>query len=158
MNVTTIRRPSAWIPVAMSVAALAIVLVHVARFGVAREADEGTAAHVWQILMAGQLPIIAWFARRLRLRIREYSLGSMSCTGVSEPSIAAFKTRTSSFCQRSAMAPASLPMPSPSVRSTGAIVAVPPAEWIRHRHQSELPLPQRTPVLVPRPALQYRPA
>ncbi|PYI92050.1 MAG: hypothetical protein DME97_11420 [Verrucomicrobia bacterium] len=64
MNVTTIRRPTAWIPVAMSVAALATVLIHIVRFGVAREADEGTAAHLWQILMAGQLPIIAFFAIR----------------------------------------------------------------------------------------------
>jgi hypothetical protein len=62
MNVTTIRRPTAWVPVAMSVTALAIVVIHIARFGVAREADEGTAAHLWQILMAGQLPIIAFFA------------------------------------------------------------------------------------------------
>jgi len=45
----------------MSLAALATVLIHIVRFGVAREADEGTAAHLWQILMAGQLPIIALF-------------------------------------------------------------------------------------------------
>ena len=64
MNVTTVRRPTAWIPVAMSVAALATVLIHIARFGVAREADEGTSAHLWQILMAGQLPVIAFFAIR----------------------------------------------------------------------------------------------
>jgi hypothetical protein len=62
MDGTTIKRATAWIPVAMSTAALAIVLIHIARFGVAREADEGTAAHLWQILMAGQLPIIAFFA------------------------------------------------------------------------------------------------
>jgi hypothetical protein len=48
----------------MSLAALATVLMHIARFGTAREVDEGTAAHLWQILMAGQLPIIAWFAIR----------------------------------------------------------------------------------------------
>ena len=46
----------------MSLGALAIVLIHVARFGPAREVDEGTSAHLWQILMAGQLPIIAFFA------------------------------------------------------------------------------------------------
>jgi len=46
----------------MSLAALAIVLIHVIRFGPAREADEGTSAHLWQMLMAGQLPIIAFFA------------------------------------------------------------------------------------------------
>jgi hypothetical protein len=28
----------------------------------ARQADEGTAAHLWQLLMAGQLPVIAFFA------------------------------------------------------------------------------------------------
>jgi hypothetical protein len=62
MSISTMKRPSAWIPVAMSLMALAIVLIHIARFGTAREADEGTAAHLWQILMAGQLPIIAFFA------------------------------------------------------------------------------------------------
>jgi hypothetical protein len=62
MNITTLRRPTAWLPVTMSLVALATVLIQIARFGVAREADEGTAAHLWQILMAGQLPIIALFA------------------------------------------------------------------------------------------------
>jgi hypothetical protein len=38
------------------------VLAHIALFGTAREADEGTAAHIWQLLMAGQVPIVAWFA------------------------------------------------------------------------------------------------
>jgi hypothetical protein len=43
---------------------LATVLVHVAIFGAVREADEGTAAHIWQILMAAQVPIVAFFALR----------------------------------------------------------------------------------------------
>ena len=55
-------KPSALLPLAMSFAALATVLVHITVFGIAREADEGTAAHIWQILMAGQLPIVAFFA------------------------------------------------------------------------------------------------
>ena len=62
MDATLLRRPSAVIPVAMSVAALATVFGYAAMFGVARQADEGTAAHVWQLLMAGQVPVIAWFA------------------------------------------------------------------------------------------------
>ena len=45
----------------MSLAALALVLGHAAIFGIAHEADEGTAAHGWQILMAAQLPIVAFF-------------------------------------------------------------------------------------------------
>ena len=40
-----ISKPSAFLPVVMSFAALAVVLFHVAIFGAAREADEGTAAH-----------------------------------------------------------------------------------------------------------------
>lgn len=58
---TLIKKPSAYLPVAMSLLALATVFVHVARFGVAPEADEGTAAHVWQLLMGSQVPIIAFF-------------------------------------------------------------------------------------------------
>jgi hypothetical protein len=57
-----IRQPSAFLPVAMSLVALTLVLGHVALFGVVHEADEGTAAHIWQILMAVQVPIIAFFA------------------------------------------------------------------------------------------------
>jgi len=57
-----IRQPSAFIPLAMSLTALTLVLAHIAIFGSAREADEGPTAHLWQILMAGQLPVLAFFA------------------------------------------------------------------------------------------------
>ena len=56
------KQPSAFLPMAMSLAALALVLVHLAIFGVVREADEGTAAHLWQLLMVGQVPVVAYFA------------------------------------------------------------------------------------------------
>jgi hypothetical protein len=46
----------------MSFAALCLVVGHTIFFGAAREADEGTAAHLWQLLMAGQIPVIAFFA------------------------------------------------------------------------------------------------
>ena len=52
-----VRQPSALLPLAMSLAALALVLGRVAIYGVAREADEGAVAHLWQLLMAGQLPV-----------------------------------------------------------------------------------------------------
>jgi hypothetical protein len=61
---TMIKRPSAFIPVVMSFTGLAVVLVHIMMSGVARQADEGTAAHLWQLLMAAQLPIVAFFAIR----------------------------------------------------------------------------------------------
>ena len=60
-NVSPIKQPSAWLPIAMSSVALALVLGHVAMFGVVREADEGAAAHIWQLLMAAQVPVIAYF-------------------------------------------------------------------------------------------------
>ena len=62
MSVSPMKQPSALLPIAMSIAALALVLGHVALFGVVHEADEGTAAHLWQLLMAGQLPVVAYFA------------------------------------------------------------------------------------------------
>jgi hypothetical protein len=63
MNLLTVMKlPSALLPVAMSLAALATVLGHVAIFGVVREADEGTPAHVFQLLLIAQLPVVAFFA------------------------------------------------------------------------------------------------
>ncbi|MGD0310185.1 MAG: hypothetical protein ABSC02_12980 [Acidobacteriota bacterium] len=59
---TMLKQPSAFLPVAMSFAALATVLAHVVMFGVVREADEGTAAHIFQLLMAAQVPVVAFFA------------------------------------------------------------------------------------------------
>lgn len=64
VDVSTLRRPSALIPPAMSAAALGVVAGHVALFGTARQADEGAAAHLWQLLLAGQLPVIAFFVLR----------------------------------------------------------------------------------------------
>jgi hypothetical protein len=61
VNVSLIKQLSAYLPLAMSLAALTLVLGHGAVYGVVHEVDEGTAAHVWQILMAAQLPIVAYF-------------------------------------------------------------------------------------------------
>ena len=61
---TMIKCPSAFVPVAMSLAALGVVIVYIIISGTARQADEGTAAHLWQLLMAAQIPIIGFFAIR----------------------------------------------------------------------------------------------
>ena len=60
--VVMMKRPSAFIPMAMSLTALAVVLGSIAIFGVVHETDEGATAHIWQLLMAGQLPVLAFFA------------------------------------------------------------------------------------------------
>lgn len=69
-----VTRLSAILPIAMSLLALAVVLTHIARSGTAPQADEGTAAHIWQLLMAGQLPIILFFAIRTLPEAPRYTL------------------------------------------------------------------------------------
>jgi len=56
------KQPSAFLPVAMSLLALAMVLGHVVMFGAVREADEGIAAHLFQLLMVAEVPVVAFFA------------------------------------------------------------------------------------------------
>ena len=60
--VPVLKHPSAFLPVAMSLAALATVLGFLALHGPAPQADEGAAAHMWQLLMAAQVPIVLFFA------------------------------------------------------------------------------------------------
>lgn len=57
-----LKHPSAFLPVAMSLAALSTVLVFLAVNGPAPQPDEGAAARVWQLLMAAQAPIVLFFA------------------------------------------------------------------------------------------------
>jgi hypothetical protein len=59
---TIMREPSAFLPVTMSLIALATLFVAFVTGGLVRETDEGTAAHIWQLLMGGQVPIVAYFA------------------------------------------------------------------------------------------------
>jgi hypothetical protein len=73
MNIAA-KQPSAVLPIAMSVAALATVLVHIALYGTQPQADEGTAAHIWQLLMAGQLPIMIFYSIKWLLRTPRIAL------------------------------------------------------------------------------------
>jgi len=59
-----IKRPSAFLPIAMSITALLMLGILAATNGLVREADEGFAAHFWQLLIAGQVPILAYFLFR----------------------------------------------------------------------------------------------
>ena len=68
--VTIVRKPSAFLPLAMSLTALALLggayVFALARghAGLERQPDEGSIAHLWQLLMAGQLPVLIFFAIR----------------------------------------------------------------------------------------------
>ncbi len=59
---TMLKHPSAFLPIAMSLGALATVLLYLALHGPGPQADEGAAAHIWQLLMASQAPIVLFFA------------------------------------------------------------------------------------------------
>ena len=60
MNEPTLRQPTVFLPLVMSLVALAIVLVHYAIFGIVDETDEGTAAHIFQLLIVLQVPFITF--------------------------------------------------------------------------------------------------
>jgi len=62
MSLAPARQWSAFLPLAMSIAGLALVLGHVAVSGAGPEADAGTAARLWWLLMGAQVPVVAWFA------------------------------------------------------------------------------------------------
>jgi hypothetical protein len=57
-----VRKPSGVVPIVMSALAFMTVISAVALFGARPEPDEGAAAHIFQILIAGQVPFLAWFA------------------------------------------------------------------------------------------------
>lgn len=71
MNVANSPQPAlrlGFVPVAMSLAALALVIGHVAVYGITQQADigaradESVAARLFQLLLVAQLPVIAYFA------------------------------------------------------------------------------------------------
>ena len=48
----------------MSLMALALVLFHIVTIGTAPQADEGIEAHLFQLLIAGEVPILIFYAVR----------------------------------------------------------------------------------------------
>ena len=68
------RQPTGYLPMAMSVGALAMVVWFMAVHGVVRQPDEGAQARLWQLLVAGQVPLIAYFAFRWFPRARRPAL------------------------------------------------------------------------------------
>ena len=71
---TVAKRPSVFLPLAMSLAAFALALGCVAFYGAIPGADEGTAAHLFQILIVAQVPVVAFFAAKWLTRAPRSSL------------------------------------------------------------------------------------
>ena len=57
-----LKEPSAYLSLAMAFACLALVVGHFAMYGNLHEVDEGTPAHLFQLLMVAQVPIVGYFA------------------------------------------------------------------------------------------------
>lgn len=57
-----LRQPSAFVPLAMSTIALAMLAGDIAMFGIVRGGDENAVAHLWQLLMTVQMPVVVFFA------------------------------------------------------------------------------------------------
>ena len=64
MEVQIGKKLSAWSPVVMSIGALVLVGVQITVHGTQPERDEGALAHMWQLLILGQVPIIGFFVFR----------------------------------------------------------------------------------------------
>jgi hypothetical protein len=79
---TWLKRPSAWLPVAMSLAALATVLGYLALHGPAPQTDEGAAAHLWQLLMVSQVPVVLRFAIKWLPQARRQAVGILALQGL----------------------------------------------------------------------------
>jgi len=72
---TVVRQPSALVPMAMALTALVVVMIHIAVYGAAREADEGPTAHIWQLLMVAQLPALLVFGIRWLPKAPKQAMG-----------------------------------------------------------------------------------
>jgi hypothetical protein len=73
---------SAVLPLALSIAGLVLIFGHVAVSGAGREADEGTAARVWWLLMAIQIPVVAFFAITWLPRVPRTALAVLALQAV----------------------------------------------------------------------------
>ena len=58
------RQPAGYLPVVMSLGAFVMIAWYVAAHGVVHQDDESGQARVWQLLVAAQVPLIAYFALR----------------------------------------------------------------------------------------------
>jgi FtsH-binding integral membrane protein len=82
------RRPTGYLPVAMPLGALAMIVWYVAMHGFVHQSDEGAQAHLWPLLVAGQVPLIAYFAFRWLPRARRSALMVLALQAASVMSLA----------------------------------------------------------------------
>src|SRR3989344_1630640 len=60
--ISLLKKPSAWIPIVIPLAFFAYLLIYITLFGIVREADEGTAAHLFQLWLVLEPLMLGYFA------------------------------------------------------------------------------------------------
>ena len=70
-----LKKPSAWIPIVLSLTVLAILILSIAMFGPpVRQPDEGTGAHLFQIWLVLEVLMVAFFAIKWLSRVPKQAL------------------------------------------------------------------------------------
>lgn len=74
-----IKKPIAWLPIAISLLALTIMLIFIAMSGPpARQADEGTGAHLFQIWLTSELLMMTFFGFKYLPKEPKQALGILA--------------------------------------------------------------------------------
>ncbi|WP_345761320.1 hypothetical protein [Diaminobutyricibacter sp. McL0608] len=61
---STLRHPTAWLPIAVPLALLTFMAAYLSWFEVPRTSDEDTAAHIFQVTMLVEIVLVVVFAVR----------------------------------------------------------------------------------------------
>ena len=57
-----LRKPSAWIPIAIPLIFFAYLVIYISLYGIVKEEDEGTGAHLFQIWLVLEPFMLGFFA------------------------------------------------------------------------------------------------
>jgi len=60
--ISLLKKPSAWIPIAIPLIFFAYLLIQITFFEIVREEDEGTAAHLFQLWLVLEPLMLGYFA------------------------------------------------------------------------------------------------
>lgn len=69
-----IKKPSAWIPIAIPLIFFAYLVIYITIFGIIREEDEGTSAHLFQLWLVSEPFMLGFFAFRWLPRAQKQAL------------------------------------------------------------------------------------
>ena len=72
--IALLKKPSAWIPIAIPLLFFAYVIIFISIYGIVREEDEGTAAHLFQLWLVFEPLMIGYFAVKWLPRARKEAL------------------------------------------------------------------------------------